>query len=54
MLVVFAIYQHESSTGVHVSPCPKHPSHLHPHPIPQGYPSAPALSALFHALNLDW
>ena len=30
------------------------PSHLPPHPIPQGHPSAPALSALSHALNLDW
>ena len=28
-------------------------SHLPPHPIPQGWPSALALSALFHALNLD-
>ena len=35
-------------------PCPKHPSHLPPHPIPLGYPSALALSALFHASNLDW
>ena len=24
------------------------------HPIPQGYPHAPALSALSHASNLDW
>ena len=30
------------------------PSHLPPHPIPQGHPSAPALSALSRALNLDW
>ena len=30
------------------------PPHLPPHPIPQGHPSAPVLSALFHALNLDW
>ena len=29
-------------------------SHLPPHPIPQGHPSAPALSTLSHALNLDW
>ena len=29
------------------------PSHLPPHPIPLGHPSAPALSALSHALNLD-
>ena len=25
-----------------------------PSPIPQGCPSAPALSVLFHASNLDW
>ena len=30
------------------------PSHLPPHPIPLGHPSAPALSTLSHALNLDW
>ena len=30
------------------------PSHLPPHPIPLGCPSTPALSALFHAPNLDW
>ena len=30
------------------------PSYLTPHPIPLGCPRAPALSALFHALNLDW
>ena len=29
-------------------------SHIPPHPIPQGHPSAPALSALSHASNLDW
>ena len=34
--------------GVHVFPI------LNPHPIPQGHPSAPALSTLSHALNLDW
>ena len=28
--------------------------HLPPHPIPQGHPSAPALSTLSHASNLDW
>ena len=37
----------------YVSP-PKTPSHLPPHSIPMGCPSAPALSALFHASNLDW
>ena len=30
------------------------PSHLLPHLIPQGHPSAPALSTLPHASNLDW
>ena len=37
--------------------CPhssKPPSHLPPHPIALGCPSASALSALFHASNLDW
>ena len=53
-MVVFDIHQHESAMGVHVSPCPEPLSHLHPHPIPLGCPSAQALSALFHASNLDW
>ena len=35
-------------------PHPEPPSHLPPYPIPQGHPSAPALSALSHASNLDW
>ena len=30
------------------------PTSLPPHPVPQGRPSAPALSALFHELNLHW
>ena len=29
-------------------------SYLPPHPIPQGHPSAPSLSTLPHASNLDW
>ena len=33
---------------------PELPSHLPPHPIPQGHPSAPALNTLPHASNLDW
>ena len=40
--------------GVHVFPHPEPPSHLPPHPIPLGCPSALALSAPFHAWNLDW
>ena len=35
-------------------PHPDPPSHLPPHPIPLGHPSAPAPSTLSHALNLDW
>ena len=30
------------------------PSHLPPHPILQGHPSALALSTLSHASNLEW
>ena len=33
---------------------PELPSHLPPHLIPQGHPSAPALRILSHASNLDW
>ena len=53
-MVVFAIRQHESAMGAHVSPYPETPSHLPPHPIPLGCPRAPALSALLHASNLHW
>ena len=35
-------------------PHPEPPSHLPPHTIPLGHPSAPAPSTLYHALNLDW
>ena len=39
---------------VHVFPILKPPPTSLPNPIPQGHPSAPALSTLSHALNLDW
>ena len=42
------------SHGYTCVPHPDPPSHLPPHPIPQGHPSAPALSTLSHASNLDW
>ena len=35
-------------------PNPEPPSHLPPHPIPLGHPSASAPSVLYPALNLDW
>ena len=54
-MVLFAIHWHESVMVVHVShPQSWTPSYLLPHSIPLGCPNAPALSALFHALNLDW
>ena len=39
---------------VYMCPHPEPPSHFPPHPIPQGHPSAPALSTLPHASDLDW
>ena len=41
------------SHGFTCVPHPEPPSHLPPHPIPLGHPSAPALSTLSHASNLD-
>ena len=35
-------------------PHPEPSSHLPPHPIPLGHPSAPAPSILYPASNLDW
>ena len=42
------------SHGCTCVPCPEPPSHSPLHPIPQGHPSAPALSTLPHAWNLVW
>ena len=42
------------SHGCRCVPHPDSPSHLPLHPIPQVHPSAPALSTLSHASNLDW
>ena len=42
------------SHGYTCIPHPEPPSHLLPHPIPQGHSSAPALSTLSHSSNLDW
>ena len=46
----FAIHWHGSTCVSH----PEHPTHIPPHPIPLGHPSAPAPSTLSHASNLDW
>ena len=46
----FAIHWLESTMNVHVFPTLNPP----PHPIPLGHPSAPVLSTLYHASNLDW
>ena len=42
------------SHGCTCVPHPELSSLLPPPPIPQGHPSAPALSILSHASNLDW
>jgi len=54
IVVVFAIHWHESATGIHVSSHPETPPTSLPHSIPLGCPNALALSALFHASNLNW
>ena len=50
----FLPYIHRNQPWVYMCSPSWSPSHLPPHPIPQGHPSAPALSTLSHASNLDW
>ena len=50
----FATHQQASATGVTRVPHPEPPSHLPPHTIPLGHPSAPAPSFLYPVYNLDW
>ena len=52
--VGFAIHQYASAMGVHVFPILNPLSHLTPHTIPLGRPSAQAPSNQYHASNLDW
>ena len=40
--------------GCTCAPHPEPPSHLPPHAIPLGHPSAPAPGILYPASNLDW
>ena len=50
----FLPYIHMNQPWVLICSPSWHSSHLLPHPIPQGHPSAPALSTLSHASNQDW
>ena len=50
----FAIYQHESATGIHMFPILNPPPSSPPHTLPLGRSSAPAPSIQYRALNLDW
>ena len=47
IVVVLPFIDMNQPLGYMCSPHPEPPSHLPPHPIPLGCPSAPALSALF-------
>ena len=49
----FLPYIHMNQPWVYMFPILNLPP-TSPHPIPQSHPSAPALSTLSHALNLDW
>ena len=44
--MIFVTHQHESATGIHVSPHPEAPSHILPHPIPLCCPRALASGVL--------
>ena len=50
----FAIYQHESTTSIHVFPILNPPPSSLPITILLGHPSAPDPSIQYRASNLDW
>ena len=54
IVVVLPYIDMNQPQGYMGPPHPEPPSHLPPHPIPLGCPSAPALNALLHASNLHW
>ena len=56
-LTILYLFCHTLTWILHGCTCvphPEAPSHHPPHPIPLGHPSAPALSILPQASNLDW
>ena len=50
----FLPYIDMNQPWLYMCPLSRTPSHIPPHPIPLSCPSAPAVSALLHASNLDW
>ena len=55
--IILFSFCHTFTWVSHGCTCFPHPDLLFllpPHPIPQGHPSAPALSTMPHASNLDW
>ena len=53
-VMAFAMPQHASAMGIHVSPSSEPPSHVLPHPVPLAYSRALALGALLWILNSRW
>ena len=55
IVLVSAIYQHESAISTHMFPHPVElPSHLPPHPTPLGYHRVPDFSSLCRTVNSHW
>ena len=53
-IVLVLSYIDMNSSWVYMCSPSWSPSHLPPHPIPLGHPSAPAPSTLHHTSNLNW
>ena len=53
-IVLVLPYINRHPPRVYTCSHPEPPSHLPPHTIPLGHPSAPAPSFLYPASNLDW
>ena len=52
--MIVVIYQHESATGIYVSPISWTPSFFPSYLIPLGCPQVLSLGTLLHSLNLHW